>query len=97
MYIRFPVEEVDEGIFDQYSRFLIGKNTVDNVKSLVNRGIRSAERISGLNHIERLRKGGIRSYEDHKTCLKCHETIGIADGAGGYENVSLRKTFQASL
>ena len=70
---------------------------IDNVKSLANRGIRSAERLSGLNHIERFRKGGIRSYEGPKTCLKCHETIRIADGAGGYENVDLRKTFQASL
>jgi hypothetical protein len=54
-------------------------------------------RRSGLSHIERFRRAGIRSYEGPSTCLGCHDEMRVRDGEGGWENVGVRENFERSV
>ncbi len=59
--------------------------------------VRSFDRRLGFAHVDRFRKAGIRSYEGPKTCLRCHSTIRIKDGRGGYHTASLRDNVEKSV
>ncbi|MEK7263134.1 MAG: nitrite reductase [Bacteroidota bacterium] len=68
---------------------IVAKQLAGNVTSFYKK--------AGLNHIERFRKAGIREYRGPETCLRCHETMTIKDGKGGYEKVNLRENVQQSI
>ncbi|MBL0175611.1 MAG: cytochrome c3 family protein [Ignavibacteria bacterium] len=55
------------------------------------------KRRSGLSHIDRFRKAGIRSYEGAATCLTCHEEMRVKDGKGGFETVNTRDNIEQSV
>lgn len=88
--INFPVEQVDDSIFDAYSRELIARYNDSTVPLLSVLALESAERSSNLAHIRRFRKAGINSYEGPETCISCHEQIRVSDGNSGYQDVDLR-------
>ena len=94
--INFPVEQVDDSIFDTYSRELIARYDNPTVSLLSAPALESAERSSSLAHIRRFRKAGINSYEGPETCISCHEQIRVSDGNGGYEDVDLRENLTST-
>ncbi|MDP8208589.1 MAG: multiheme c-type cytochrome [Candidatus Electryonea clarkiae] len=50
-----------------------------------------------LDHIERFRKAGIRSYEGPSTCLQCHKTVQIEDAmTGEIKSVDLMENLLSS-
>ncbi|MGB5573718.1 MAG: multiheme c-type cytochrome [Thermoanaerobaculia bacterium] len=50
-----------------------------------------------FEHVDRLRKAGIRSYEGPKTCLKCHEYAQIENAeTGAVKNVDLMQNLLES-
>ncbi|MGE3958176.1 MAG: nitrite reductase [Vicinamibacterales bacterium] len=54
-------------------------------------------RDTGLDHIERFRKAGIREYRGPETCLQCHAEMTVKDGHGGYVRVNTRENIQQSV
>ena len=94
--INFPVEQVDDSIFDAYSRELIARYDDSTVPLLSVLALESAERSSSLAHIRRFRKAGVNSYEGPETCISCHEQIRVSDGNSGYEDVDLRENLTNS-
>jgi hypothetical protein len=52
---------------------------------------------AGLTHIDRFRKAGIREYKGPETCLQCHQTMKIKDGASGYITVNTRDNIEQSV
>lgn len=97
--IRFAVETVTEDEFEAVARELVtayspllGEDASDP-KLL----IRSFERASGFDHIDRFREAGIRSYEGPETCLQCHQDVRVPDGHGGYIKESLRQNILGTV
>jgi len=68
---------------------LVAKQLAGNVSSFNKR--------AGLVHIDRFRKAGIREYRGAQTCLRCHQTMRIKDGNGGYTSVETRENIQQSV
>lgn len=54
-------------------------------------------RRSGLTHIERFRKAGIRSYEGPETCLECHDDMRVRDMKGGWTEEDVRDNIESSV
>jgi hypothetical protein len=94
--IAYAVEVVDDSTFDAYSRTLVSRSADGTVAVLSGPALHAAEERSAFQHIKRFREAGIRSYEGPSTCLKCHETIRIDDGHGGYEDVGLRENLTST-
>jgi hypothetical protein len=109
--IDFAVETVTDAQFEQIAKGLqsekINYTGIDPsaqnrevygqaVKGMVG-SIASFQRNTGLDHIERFRRAGIRSYEGPKTCLKCHETIRVKRSDGSYDKVPLADNLMAGV
>ena len=110
-HVGFPVEKLSKVEFERmaadleakYSTYVSVDTTVKNpevyravAKQLASE-VSTYDRRAGFAHIERFRRAGIRSYEGPKTCLRCHGTIRIPDGHGGFRSVSLRDNLEHSV
>jgi len=89
--INYIVETVDDSQFEFLAKHLVEKMADSTDAILASKGIRSPEIKSGMSHIDRFRKAGIRSYEGPATCQKCHETVHFRDQAGKWQEEDLRK------
>lgn len=109
--IDFPVQKVSDEQFEQiasqlqaeYSSYKSIDSTVKNpavydiVAKQLAGNVSSFKKNSGLVHVDRFRKAGIRSYEGPQTCLKCHATMKIQNGKGEYAEVNTRKNIEESV
>jgi len=68
---------------------LVAKQLAGNVPSFSKR--------AGLVHIDRFRKAGIREYRGAQTCLRCHQTMRVKDGRGGYTTEKTRDNIERSV
>jgi hypothetical protein len=110
-HIEFQVERLSDEQFEQIAKDLLAEHksyisvdvTPQNaqvygevVKQLAG-NVPSFYKRAGLSHIDRFRKAGIREYLGPDTCLKCHQTMRIKDGRGGYTTVNTRQNFEEGI
>ena len=96
-WIRYDVQHVSDDEFEQiagklqsdygaYASIDTAARNPDVYGAVARRlagQVSSFGRKAGLSHIERFREAGIREYRGPETCLQCHRTIRVKDGAGG--------------
>lgn len=95
--VGFPVERVSDQQFEAQARALVASALTNASDDSLKLTLASTERSSKFDHIQRFREAGIRSYEGPATCMKCHQTIPVPDGKGGYRRVNLRDDLSHSV
>ncbi len=109
--IQYPVERLTDAQFEQLAIRLRQERgpyaSVDpapqnaavyrDVAQRLADGVRTFGRNTGFDHVEYFRKAGIREYQGPETCLTCHPTMRVPDGAGGYKTVDTRDNVEHSV
>jgi len=80
---------VDKNIQNKAVYEEVAKNLRDKVSTF--------QRNTGLVHIDRFRKAGIREYKGPETCLQCHNTMKVKNDHGGYDTVNTRANIESSI
>ncbi len=86
--------------FNQYQSIdkkIQNKSVYEAVAQKLSGQVSSFQRNTGLVHIDRFRKAGIREYKGAETCLQCHQTMKIKNSDGGYDTVNTRENIQSSI
>jgi hypothetical protein len=109
--IDWPVREVSDDEFERIAGELVAERSryrsIDtaaknsDVYHAVARQmageVKTFRRRSGLSHIERFRKAGIRAYEGPETCLECHDEMRVKHEDGAWKNVGTRENIESSV
>ncbi|MDD5087411.1 MAG: cytochrome c3 family protein [bacterium] len=95
--ISFDAETVTNEEFEQLAAKLVKRYGPPITETALATRVQSFEKTIGLDHIDRFRRAGIRSYEGPETCLSCHQSVYVPTSDGTWRKESLKDNILSTV